>query len=136
MKRSEILNLRRIIETAVQSLTDELALQSIVLHPIWSENDTYLVGHKVQHDDKLWRCIQAHTSIVGWEPDVAPSLWEQINETHSGTITDPIPYSGNMVLVSGMYYIQDAVTYRCIRDTVNPVYNNLSELVGVYVELV
>ena len=47
---------------------------------------------------------------------------------------DPIPYSGNMVLETGKYYIQNAAVYRCIRDTVNPVYNALAELVGTYVE--
>lgn len=31
-------------------------------------------------------------------------------------------------------YIQDGVTYLCNRNTVNPVYNPLSELVGIYVE--
>ena len=31
-------------------------------------------------------------------------------------------------------YSQDGVTYLCNRDTVNPVYNALRELVGIYVE--
>lgn len=31
-------------------------------------------------------------------------------------------------------YSQDGVTYLCSRDTVNPVYNPLSELVGLYVK--
>ena len=30
--------------------------------------------------------------------------------------------------------MQDGKIYRCIRDTGNPVYNALSELVGLYVE--
>ena len=51
-----------------------------------------------------------------------------------GTLENPIEYSGNMVLEEGKYYIQDGVTYLCNRDTVNPVYHNLSDLVGHYVE--
>ena len=47
---------------------------------------------------------------------------------------DPIPYNGNMALESGKYYLQNSKIYRCTRDTVNPVYNALSELVGLYVE--
>lgn len=31
-------------------------------------------------------------------------------------------------------YSQDGVVYLCSRDTVNPVYNPLRELVGIYVE--
>ena len=37
---------------------------------------------------------------------------------------------------TGKYYIQDYVIYLCAYDTVNPVYNPLAELVGLYVETV
>ena len=63
------------------------------------------------------------------------SLWEVINETHSGTEDDPIPYDGNMALTAGLYYTQSGVTYLCSRSTGQPVYNALSELVGLYVEV-
>jgi hypothetical protein len=39
-----------------------------------------------------------------------------------------------MTLEAGKYYLQDGVIYLCIRDTENPVYNALAELVGLYVE--
>ena len=65
----------------------------------------------------------------------AASLWEVINETHSGTEDDPIPYDGNMALTAGLYYTQSGKTYLCNRDTGNPVYHALSELVGLYVEV-
>lgn len=94
------------------------------------------MGFKVQRGGKLCRCIQAHTSQDGWEPENAASLWEYINETYAGDQYDPIPYSGNMALESGKYYTQDGVLYKCNRDTGNPVYNALSELVGLYVEIV
>ena len=71
-----------------------------------------------------------------WLPENAPALWEQINETYSGTADDPIPYSGNMTLVNGLYYTQDGTVYLCIRDTGPPVYNALSDLVGLYVEVI
>ena len=128
--------LRPIIETAVQSLSDSEALEAATLHPAWDIGKDYPAGHKVRHNGRLWRCIQSHTSQEGWEPENAASLWEGINETHAGTLADPIPYEGNMALVSGKYYIQDGVTYLCSRDTVNPVYHPLSELVGLYVEMV
>lgn len=63
------------------------------------------------------------------------SLWERIDETHDGTKYDPIPYNGNMALQNGLYYTQSGVLYRCTRDTGNPVYHTLSELVGIYVEV-
>ena len=134
MKRSEVLKLRKIIESAVQSLPDETALQAVTLHPEWASNVSYAVGFKAQRGGKLWRVLQEHTSQDGWQPENAASLWEQINEKHSGAMDDPIPYDGNMALESGKHYIQNNVIYLCIRDTVNPVYNALADLVGIYVE--
>ena len=64
------------------------------------------------------------------------SLFEVIDEAHAGTIDDPIPYSGNMALEKGKYYTQYEVIYLCTRDTINPVYADLSALVGMYVEVV
>ena len=116
---------------------DTTALRMVEFYPEWAVSMDYTAGYKVQHGGKLWRCLQAHTSQSGWEPSIATaSLWEQICETHAGTLPDPIPYDGNMALEAGKYYIQDYVIYLCNRDTGNPVYNPLAELVGLYVETV
>lgn len=125
-----------LIRQQINTLTvdDDTALRMVEFYPEWATNTAYTAGYKVQHGGKLWRCVQAHTSQAGWEPENAASLWTEICETHDGTIDDPIPYSGNMALESGKYYIQDDVIYLCTRDTVNPVYNPLAELVGLYVE--
>ena len=134
MRKSEAIKLRHYIETAAQTLTDSEALEALVLHPEWASDTDYTAGYKVRRGGRLWRCIQAHTSQIGWEPENVASLWTEICESHAGTLEDPIPYNGNMALESGKYYSQDGKVYRCIRDTGNPVYNALSELVGLYVE--
>ena len=115
------------------AVNDNTALRMREFYPEWAENTAYAVGYKAQRNGKLWRVLQAHTSIISWAPENAPSLWEQINETHDGTIDDPIPYDGNMALENGKHYIQSGVIYLCNRDTTNPVYNPLVELVGLYV---
>ena len=127
---------RMLITQQINSLTvdDNTALRMVAFYPEWAENAEYTAEYKVQRNGKLWRCIQAHTSQAGWEPENAASLWTEICESHAGTLDDPIPYSGNMALESGKYYMQDGKVYRCTRDTGNPVYNALSELVGLYVE--
>lgn len=127
---------RLLIEQQINTLTvdDNTALRMRDFYPEWAENVAYAVGFKVQRNGKLWRVLQAHTSQSGWQPENVASLWEQINETHSGTLEDPIPYDGNMAMENGKHYIQDNAIYLCIRDTVNPVYNPLAELVGIYVE--
>ena len=114
---------------------DNTALRMTEFYPTWKADTSYKTGYKVQYGSKLYRCIQAHTAQMGWEPEAASSLWEVVNEAHEGTLDDPIPYDGNMALVGGLYYVQDYVVYLCTRDTINPVYNALSELVGVYVEI-
>lgn len=116
------------------SVDDNTALRMTEFYPEWAAGQDYTAGYKVQHGGKLWRCLQAHTSQSGWEPENVPALWEELCETHDGSLYDPIPYEGNMALVSGKYYSQDGVTYLCNRDTVNPVYNPLRELVGIYVK--
>ena len=115
---------------------DQTACRMREFYPEWVAGVAYSADYKVQHGGNLWRCLQAHTSQSGWEPENVPALWEEICETHDGSLYDPIPYEGSMALVSGKYYSQDGVTYLCNRDTVNPVYNPLSELVGIYVEIV
>ena len=127
---------RLIIAQQINTLTmdDNTALRMTEFYPEWAADTEYTIGYKVQRNGKLWRTLQAHTSQVGWEPENAASLWTEICESHAGTLEDPIPYSGNMALESGKYYSQNNKVYRCIRDTGNPVYNALSELVGLYVE--
>ena len=115
------------------SVDDNTALRMVEFYPEWAAGQDYTAGYKVQYGGKLWRCLQAHTAQAGWEPENTPALWTEICETHAGTLDDPIPYSGNMALESGKYYIQDYVIYLCNRDTINPVYNPLAELVGLYV---
>ena len=125
-----------LIRQQINSLTvdDNTALRILEFYPEWASDTDYTAGYKVQRGGKLWRCIQAHTSQTGWEPENAASLWTEICESHAGTPEDPIPYNGNMALESGKYYSQNSKIYRCTRDTVNPVYNALSDLVGLYVE--
>lgn len=128
--------LRPYIEKAAISLSDEDALEAVQLFQAWSSSATYEVGDRVRYGDTLYRCRVAHSAQADWTPDVAISLWEKINVSNDGTLEDPIPYGGNMALTTGLYYIQDGMMYLCIRDTVNPVYHALSDLVGLYVEKV
>lgn len=129
--------LAMLIPQQINGLTvdDNTALRMLDFYPEWASGTAYTVGYKVRRDGKLWRCLQAHTSQTGWEPSTdTASLWTEICESHDGTLADPIPYDGNMALESGKYYIQDCVIYLCNRDTGNPVYNSLAELVGIYVD--
>lgn len=133
---SIIAALQLLLSSQINSMEvdDATAIRMKQFYPEWKAGIQLAAGFKIQHNDKLWKVIQDHTSQTGWEPENVPALFEQINETHSGTIDDPIPYSGNMALSQGVHYYQDGVFYLCTRDTVNPVHHPLVELVGLYVD--
>jgi hypothetical protein len=124
----------------MQSVEGNDALTAKSLYPAFASlaGQTVERGFKFTYGDRLWRVVQPELTLQSQYPpgDGTQSLYEEICEIHEGTIEDPIPYNGNMALENGKYYIQDWVIYLCIRDTGNPVYNSLSELVGLYVEKV
>lgn len=123
-----------------QELDDAQALTVKVIYPQWQEiiGQTVALGFKFQHGEKLYKTIQ--DSLLLQEQYIpgegTESLYAVINETNAGTQEDPIPYAGNMVLENGKYYSQDGVIYLCNRDTEIPVYQDLKDLVGLYVETV
>lgn len=78
MKRSKLLALRALIEKAAVSLPDEDALDGVELFPAWAADTAYAADVRVRFDGKLYRCVQAHTSQTGWEPDKTPALWTEV----------------------------------------------------------
>jgi hypothetical protein len=133
--------MRPFIQKGAQTLDDAEALAIRTVYSKWEEllGVTVAQGFKFQHKGKLYKTRQPeYTFVEIYEPGTTgtESLFEEIDETHAGTINDPIPYSGNMALEEGKYYTQHDVIYLCTRDTINPVYAELSALVGMYVEVV
>ena len=132
--------LRSVLEDAVQSIqSDEEALVAKSVYPTWESLDGTWAepGMRFQHQGQLYKVLTAHTISPQWVPGKGTeSLYVRIDESHAGTLADPIPYEGNMALEAGLYYSQYGVTYRCTRDTGNPVYSDLTALVGIYVEVV
>jgi chitodextrinase len=44
-------------------------------YPAWQAGHAYAAGDLVSYNGRNYRCIQAHTSQVGWEPPNVPALW-------------------------------------------------------------
>ena len=44
----------------------------------WAAGTYYAVGSVVTYGGASYRCIQAHTALVGWEPPNVPALWARI----------------------------------------------------------
>ena len=70
--------LRPIIEKAAESLPDEDALEAVELFPIWTTDTEYTTDERVSYADKLYRCVQSHTSQTEWTPDATPALWTEV----------------------------------------------------------
>lgn len=113
---------------------DSTALRMMSYYPEWEPGKAYAVGNKLTRNGKLYKVLQSQTSQAGWEPESVPAMFAEICESHSGEAEDPIPYSGNMALEQGKYYIQIDEIYLCTRSTGNPVYHALADLIGLYVE--
>lgn len=129
---------RLAMDKAGAMLTDAQALTVPGIYRTWeSYIGTEIAANvRITYNRELWRTVQAHTVQAIYPPGVdTASLYTRIDETHAGTIDDPIPYNGNMELLEGLYYTQDGVVYLCTRSTGQPVTHALSELVGIYVEV-
>lgn len=106
--------LRSIIETAMTSVSDEVALSAPELFPAFdSDGHNYTVGDKFTYDGVVYKVLQAHTSQSDWTPETAPSLyakvliptdeegqqtsipdWEQPDSTNPYMIGDQVYYDG------------------------------------------
>lgn len=116
------------------AVDDATALRMVAYYPAWTAGTAYAAGDRLVYNGDLYKVLQAHTSQDTWLPGAGTeSLYARIDEQHDGSKYDPIPYSGNMALENGKYYSQGGKTYLCNRDTGNPVYNALADLVGLYV---
>ena len=58
--------------------------------PNWQPNTAYPAASLVMFNAVEFKCIQAHTSQVGWEPPNVPALWAQVTGTPAPSPT-PTP---------------------------------------------
>lgn len=148
LKRAKELMAQNTKEMNTLELSAVEALEVVDWFPTWGidegfrEGDTITKNTKFQYEGKLYACLQDHVIMPHYYPSVnTASLYVEVTPEYTdqgeelGTLENPIAYEGNMVLEEGKYYSQDGVTYLCNRDTGNPVYHALSELVGLYVEV-
>lgn len=129
---------RRMLRKALTSLSDGDALDATALFPAWKADTWYDMDYRIQHNGKLYKVRQGHTSSTLYEPGAVGSeaLYAEVETPGQGDTPDnPIPYNNNMELIEGKYYTQGGIVYVCIRSTGVAVYNNLADLVHIYVEV-
>ena len=60
------------------SATDDQALESVSIYPVWKELTSYISGERVRYNDTLYKVLQDHTSQAEWTPDVASALFTKV----------------------------------------------------------
>lgn len=78
IKTEDAIEFRTTIDSIIETLSDEQAIMTPVLFPVWQINIAYKKGDRVRYNGKLYKVIQEHTSQLGWEPLVAPSLFASL----------------------------------------------------------
>jgi hypothetical protein len=126
------LRIKPILQKAAQHLDDSEALEVKGIYAEWEVGIPVKVHDKYLYNDVLFRCRQAHTTQADWTPDLTPAMWVVVDETHAGTIEDPIPAVAGMEYVEGLIYSEGDKLYRCIRGGI--VYYLPSSLIGSYFE--
>lgn len=127
-KRHEAaLKVKPIYAKGAQSVEDSEALKVKGIYYTWEklldenhEFHTVKQGFKFRHGDRLYKTAQPeYTFVTHYVPGAVgtESLFTVINETHAGTITDPIPAISGMEYTYGLYYLdpEDGNIYLCER---------------------
>ena len=71
--------LRAAMDIAGAKLDDETALDAMALYLLWKTDVAYAIGQRVRYGDKLYKCVQAHTSQGDWMPSATPALWVRVS---------------------------------------------------------
>lgn len=110
MKRSEAILIRKHIENAVQSLSDDAALEVVTLYPELEEGKHYEAGTRVRSGGVLYTVLHPHTWQEDWIPCDSPSLfatvlapfedvipeWVQPESTNGYSVGDKVRYDGKV----------------------------------------
>ena len=80
MTRERLMQLRRLIVRAAQSLSDADAYGGKELFDFWTVDTAYAVGDRRRYGEELYKCLTAHTSQSTWTPPDSPSLWVRIDD--------------------------------------------------------
>lgn len=137
IKAMQILTAETKANINTMTLSNNETLEVKEFYPEWSADSVEVKqGERYQYDNLLWEVVQNHTTQELWKPSLeTASLWKVVDEEHTGTQEDPIPYNPPMEIFEGKYYTQNKVMYKCTRNSGIPLSHDLSALVGTYVEI-
>lgn len=122
-------------------IAEEMALNYVALYPNWKIGKELSVGERIEHEGKLYKVVQAHTTQESWIPNATPALFEPIDIVNEGTLNNPIVAAIGMCYLKDKYYLDETngKIYLCVRDDSNGngtvLHFTPSALVGTYFEV-
>ena len=88
------------------TLDEVTATEHLEVFAQWEPNIAYGVGNLRAYQDKLYKCLQAHTSQENWTPDSVPALWKEV-----GNPMDEWPQWSQPIGAADAYMKGDKVSY-------------------------
>ncbi len=120
------------VQIAAQTFSDTDSLIVKGIYPEWKDviGNTFKKDYKFLHEDVLYKTIQDNLLI---QEQYIPgngteSLYTRLDESHTGTVEDPIPWHTNMRPEKDKYYVEGELIAKCIEDPGQALHNKLSEL--------
>ncbi|MFC7443188.1 chitinase [Laceyella putida] len=96
----------------------------------WAPNVNYKVGDQVTYQGSTYSCLQAHTSLVGWEPPNVPALWKFVSSGGGGGDDTTAPTAPSGLKVTGKTASSVSLSWTASTDNVGvaayEVYNGAS----------
>lgn len=129
--------LKGMASDTVIALPDNEARNVAALFPTWqSMIGKYVeLGRRYWYDSSLFKVQIPHTVQGHQNPRIAANLWINVSEEltpEAGTIDNPIQWQNGMVSHAGKYYSENGTTYLCTRNSINPLYYPISQLINHY----
>jgi hypothetical protein len=64
----------------------------------WAPNTAYAVNDTATYGGSTYKCLQAHTSLTGWEPPNTPALWQMVTGSAPTATKTRTPTTGALTV--------------------------------------
>lgn len=139
---SDLERMEESLEIVRENLPDEEALKVKDIFLKWEDliGTVHKMGFRFISLNQLYKVVQPEITFDSHFIPGTPgteSLYVKVDETHVGSLEDPIPWQSNMIAEKDKYYVEGDLMALCVEDSINPLYNSLNELCpGRYFEIV
>lgn len=120
------------VRITAQTFSDSDSLSVKGIYPEWKDiiGKTVKKDYKFLYENVLYKAIQDNLLIQEQHipGNGTESLYTRLDESHAGTMEDPIPWNVNMRPEKDKYYVEGELIAKCIEDPGQALHNKLAEL--------